>query len=161
MILTVKDPDGHTLELTQFDPEGQLLKHQGKNLPATRISTHLLTASMAVSNLEASLHFYRDLLGFKEIWRDSRTSQPHSVHLQVPDGTDYLDLRPYEKKPGVAPTRAVAQFYLEVPDATKAAEILAARAQTGGFTLPAMSDDKHEARCIDPDGTRVVLIEKP
>ncbi|HXB02619.1 MAG TPA: VOC family protein [Opitutaceae bacterium] len=160
MILSVKDPDGHTLEITQFEPEGQLLKHQGKNLAATRISNHLLTASMAVSNLEASLHFYRDILGFKEVWRDSSMGTPHSVHLQVPDGTDYLDLRPYEKKPGADPARAVAQFYLEVPDAAKAAEILAQRAQTGGFVSPAMSDDKHEASCIDPDGTRVVMIEK-
>jgi lactoylglutathione lyase len=160
MILNVKDPDGHTLEITQFEPEGQLLKHQGKNLAATRISTHLLTASIAVSNLEASLHFYCDILGFREIWRDRRTGTPHSVHLQVPDGTDYLDLRPYEKKPGVDPARAVAQFYLEVPDAATAAEILAGRAKTTGFSPPAMSDDKHEASCIDPDGTRVVLIEK-
>jgi lactoylglutathione lyase len=161
MILNVKDPDGHTLEITQFEPEGQLLKHQGKNLTATRISTHLLTASLAVSNLEASLHFYRDILGFKEIWRDSGTGTPHSVHLQVPDGTDYLDLRPYEKKPGADPARAVAQFYLEVPGATKAAEILTGRAKTAGFAPPTISDDKHEASCIDPDGTRVVLIEKP
>jgi catechol 2,3-dioxygenase-like lactoylglutathione lyase family enzyme len=161
MILNVKDPDGHTLEITQFQPEGQLLKHQGMNLPATRISTHLLTASIAVSNLDASLHFYRDILGFKEIWRDSRTGTPHSIHLQVPDGTDYLDLRPYEKKPGADPARAVAQFYLEVPDAAKAAEILAGRAKTTGFSPPAISDDKHEASCIDPDGTRLVLMEKP
>jgi catechol 2,3-dioxygenase-like lactoylglutathione lyase family enzyme len=160
MILNVKDPDGHTLEITQFEPEGQLLKHQGKNLAATRISTHLLTASLAVSNLEASLHFYRDILGFKEIWRDRSTGAPHAVHLQVPDGTDYLDLRPYEKKPGADPARAVAQFYLEVSDATKAAETLARRAKLGGFIPPTLSADKHEASCIDPDGTRVVLSQK-
>jgi catechol 2,3-dioxygenase-like lactoylglutathione lyase family enzyme len=177
MILSVNDPDGHKFEITQFEPEGQLLKHQGKNLPVTRISTHLLTASMAVSNLEASLHFYRDILGFKEIWRDSRTGPPHSVHLQVPDGTDYIDLRPYEKKPGADPARAVAQFYLEVPDATKAAEILTQRVKAAQVSVasekatlasealakeapPTMSADKPEASCIDPDGTRVVLIEK-
>jgi catechol 2,3-dioxygenase-like lactoylglutathione lyase family enzyme len=160
MILSVNDPDGHKFEITQFEPEGQLLKHQGQNLAATRISTHLPTASIAVSNLEASLHFYRDILGFKEIWRDRRTGTPHSIHLQVPDGTDYLDLRPYEQKPGADPARAVAQFYLEVPDAAKAAEILAGRAKLGCFPPPAVSDDKREASCLDPDGTRVVLIEK-
>jgi catechol 2,3-dioxygenase-like lactoylglutathione lyase family enzyme len=160
MILSVNDPDGHKFEITQFEPEGQLLKHQGKNLAVTRISTHLLAASIAVSNLDASLHFYRDILGFKEIWRDCRTGAPHSVHLRVPDGADYLDLRPYEKKPGADPARAVAQFYLEVPDVAKAAETLAERAKLGGFAPPAVSDDKHEASCIDPDGTHVVLIEK-
>jgi lactoylglutathione lyase/glyoxylase I family protein len=160
MILSVNDPDGHKFEITQFEPEGQLLKHQGRNLVATRISTHLLAASVAVSNLEVSLHFYRDILGFKEIWRDRRTGTPHSVHLQVPDGTDYLDLRPCEQKSGADPARAVAQFYLEVPDAAKAAEILAGRAKPADFPPPAMSDDKHEASCLDPDGTRVVLIEK-
>jgi catechol 2,3-dioxygenase-like lactoylglutathione lyase family enzyme len=161
MIFSVNDPDGHKFEITQFEPEGQLLKHQGKNLVATRISTHLLTASIAVSNLEASLHFYRDILGFKEISRGGNEGHmPDSVILQVPDGTDYLDLRPYEKKPGVDPARAVAQFFLEVPDASKAAKILAGRAKLGGFPPPTMSDDKHEASCVDPDGTRVVLIEK-
>lgn len=160
MILSVNDPDGRKFEITQFEPEGQLLKHQGLNLPATRISTHLLTASIAVSNLEASLHFYRDILGFKEISRGGDAGAPHSVRLQVPDGADYLDLRPYEKKPGADPARAVAQFCLEVPDAVKAAAILSGRAKATGFASPLISDDKTEASCIDPDGTRVVLIEK-
>jgi catechol 2,3-dioxygenase-like lactoylglutathione lyase family enzyme len=131
------------------------------NLAATRISTHLLTASIAVSNLEASLHFYRDILGFKEISRGGNEGHvPDFVILQVPDGTDYLDLRPYEKKPGADPARAVAQFCLEVPDAAKAAAILTGRAKATGFAPPTMSDDRHEASCTDPDGTRVVLIEK-
>src|SRR4051794_13295379 len=34
LLLGVKDPDGHTYEITQLEAQGQLLQHQGKALPA-------------------------------------------------------------------------------------------------------------------------------
>src|SRR3954467_4012097 len=41
LLLGIKDPDGHTYEITQLEPQGQLLQHQGQALPASRISSHL------------------------------------------------------------------------------------------------------------------------
>src|SRR5258708_14840542 len=66
LILGVKDPDGHTFEITQLTPEGQLLQHQGRGLPATRASDRLRSATIAVADLAASVRFYRDILGFKK-----------------------------------------------------------------------------------------------
>jgi catechol 2,3-dioxygenase-like lactoylglutathione lyase family enzyme len=161
LILAVKDPDGHLIEFTQFEPQGQLRQHRGKNLAATRISTHLLAASVAVADPAASLHFYRDILGFKEIGRDGgEDGAPRSIRLRVPDGTDYLDLRPYKKKPHADPPRSAAQFFLEVPDAREAFATLAARAKSAGLPSPVTSDRNREVGCLDPDGTRVVLVEK-
>ena len=66
-LLGVKDPDGHAFEITQFAPEGQLLQHQGKSLPPTRVSDHLYSATLTTSDLAAALHFYCDVLGFKKL----------------------------------------------------------------------------------------------
>src|SRR5436190_9365681 len=90
LLLGVKDPDGHTFEITQFTPEGQLLQHQGKNLSPGRVSSHLRSASITVADLASSLHFYVDILGFKKIDSDAGKSPGAGVvRLQVTDGTDY------------------------------------------------------------------------
>ena len=39
---TVKDPDGHTLEFVEYQPDGWAMKDRGKDLPATRISPHIM-----------------------------------------------------------------------------------------------------------------------
>lgn len=163
LLLGVKDPDGHTFELTQFMPEGQLLKHQGTNLAPGRVSGHLRSATIAVTNLAASLHFYVDILGFKKIGGDA--GQPGGVvRLQVTDGTDYLDLMPNERKPGADAARSVPEFTLEVADAAKTAEMLTARAKVLGFDPPApvsvAADGRRQTSCVDPDGTRVILKEE-
>lgn len=162
LLLGVKDPDGHTFELTQFMPEGQLLQHQGTNLAPGRVSAHLRSATLTVTNLAASLHFYVDILGFKKV-ANAFDKTSGIVRLQVPDGTDYLDLVPCEQKPDAAAPRSVPEFSLEVADAAKAAELLTARAKALGFAPPApvnvSADGRRQTSCMDPDGTRVVLKE--
>ena len=164
LLLGVKDPDGHSFEITQFAPEGQLLQHQGQNLPATRVSGHLRSATLTVADLAASLKFYVDLLGFKKIAGGGDAgSAAGAVRVQVPDGTDYLELAPTEQKPGAAPARAVPEFCLEVADPAKTNALLAPRAKATGFSPPvalsAAAIGVRQASCIDPDGTRVVLQE--
>jgi hypothetical protein len=84
--------------------------------------------------------------------------------VQVPDGTDYLELVPYERKPDAAAARAVPDYCLEVPDAAITAEELTARAKKLGIAPPApvsvASDGRRQTRCVDPDGTLVVLKER-
>src|SRR5579883_3458928 len=52
MMLGVKDPDGHPFEITELEPEGQLMKHQGKSLAPSRISDHLRSVTLSVANLD-------------------------------------------------------------------------------------------------------------
>jgi catechol 2,3-dioxygenase-like lactoylglutathione lyase family enzyme len=160
LLLGLKDPDGHGFEITQLAPEGQLRQHQGQGLPASRISDRLLSASLAVADLPAALHFYQDILGFKKI----AGAATGGVRLQVPDGSGCFDLMPYEKKPGEAPARGVPEYCLEVADAAKTVELLTARAKATGFSLPTpltvAADGSRQTSCVDPDGTRVVFREK-
>jgi catechol 2,3-dioxygenase-like lactoylglutathione lyase family enzyme len=160
LILTVKDPDGHFFEVTQFEPEGQLLQHQGKSLPSARISSHLRSAAISVTDLAASLRFYRDLLGFKVVG-PAMASRTGSTWLQVPDGTDLIELRPYHKPPGESAPRAVPDYCLTVSNAARASEILNTRAASGGFPAPiiegAGAAGSPQTSVLDPDGTRVIL----
>lgn len=158
LLMGVFDPDAHGFEMTQLEPEGQLLKHQGKNLPASRISSHLRSATIVASDLDASVAFYRDKLGFMEIGKAGG-----AVRLQVPDGSDFIELVPADRKGDAPGARSVPQYTLAVPDAAKAAETLAARSKSGDFPFPApvstAADGRRQTSVVDPDGTRIVLSE--
>lgn len=160
LILGIKDPDGHTFEVTQFEPEGQLRKHQGTGLPEGRISTRLRSATLEVADLAASLAFYRDLLGFVPLGKPAASGE---VRLRVPDGDDWVVLRPTGRKTGDPGARSVPEYSLEVPDAAKAAAILAGRAPALGLASPGAVAPglwgERTATLVDPDGTRVVLAE--
>src|SRR6516225_489160 len=64
----IKDPDGHFVEIVQYDPDGWTMRNQGKFMPDTRISTHIPHMGILVGDLTAAQKFYGDVLGFKEIW---------------------------------------------------------------------------------------------
>ena len=67
----ITDPDGHTIEIVEYAPDGWSVRENGKFLPDSRISEHLLHAGILVGDLNAAMHFYGEILGFREIWRGS------------------------------------------------------------------------------------------
>jgi catechol 2,3-dioxygenase-like lactoylglutathione lyase family enzyme len=162
LLLGVKDPDGHLFEFTQFEPEGQLLKHQGQNLPATRISDHLRSATLTVADVEAARHFYCDVLGFKLVASPAAKTNPKRIAVQVPDGTDYLELWA-EAASETDRVRSVPEYCLDVADVTKAAQLLSTRATSLGLPPPSAislgENGRRRFSCVDPDGTRVVFQE--
>jgi catechol 2,3-dioxygenase-like lactoylglutathione lyase family enzyme len=157
LIFSVTDPDGRSFEVTQLEPQGQLMLHQGKSLPATRVSHHLRSATITVADVAASLHFYRDGLGFR-VMPDVAGEPAGSVCVQVPDGTDFLRLVKSDHSPA---ERAVPEYCLTVADAAQTAALLNSRASAAGFAPPTPvttgPGGRQEISCIDPDGTRVVL----
>jgi catechol 2,3-dioxygenase-like lactoylglutathione lyase family enzyme len=159
-LLGIHDPDGRTFEGTQFAPEGQLLKHQGQNLPATRISDHLRSATINVTDLAASLKFYCDVLGGETIGSPAKDG---SVRVHVADGTDFLVLKPMPAGSDRAKIWAVPEYTLIVRDLDKTAEELRQRAKATGFAPPAgpttSAFGEREISCIDPDGVRVVFVQ--
>jgi catechol 2,3-dioxygenase-like lactoylglutathione lyase family enzyme len=172
LILTVKDPDGHTYEIVQFLPEGQLMHHQGQDLPAGRISAHLRSVSISVADLSASSKFYHDTLGFNArqacpaACQGKGGGECHSSRcdcVEVPNTTDYIVLNPCEKKSGAEQPWAVSQYCLEVPDVAKAVDTLTQRAAQGNFPPPTPiivgPEGKRETSVTDPDGMKVVIME--
>ena len=66
----LEDPDGNHIDVTQYTPDGESMKHAGKDMSDKRISTHILHVGFYVGKPETA-HYYIDILGFREFWRGS------------------------------------------------------------------------------------------
>src|SRR5207302_3627773 len=132
---------------------------KGQFLPDTRVSKRMSHVGVMVGSLDASLKFYGDLLGFKEIWRGGAGKTLSWVNLQVPDGQDYVEFMLYEKYPSIDRLRTMHHICLEVPDVAKAGEILSKRPYPEGSkpSTPMKEgvNGKRQINYYDIDGTRV------
>ncbi|MBL8226910.1 MAG: VOC family protein [Bryobacterales bacterium] len=160
----IKDPEGHTVEIVQYEPTGWSVRERGKHVFPNRISERMLHLGILVGSLDASMKFYRDVLGFEEIWRGSRDGKTLSwVNMKVPDGDDYIEFMLYDKLP--EPTRRGVQHHicLVVPDIEKSKAQLEQRPGRKAYTQPMEirtgTNRKRQMNLYDPDGTRVELME--
>jgi catechol 2,3-dioxygenase-like lactoylglutathione lyase family enzyme len=161
----IHDPDGTLIEFVQSLPTGWEAQAAGKFLPPTRISDGIYHIGFLVGNTEKSLHFYEDILGFKETWRGGRDPKVLNwINLRVPDGTDYIELMLYAKLPKTYGSQNHTS--LRVPDMQKAIAELESRPAyktylTYGKPLEMHVgvNGKRQVNLYDPDGTRVELME--
>jgi catechol 2,3-dioxygenase-like lactoylglutathione lyase family enzyme len=159
-----KDPNGHSVNVVQYRPDGWTMPDKSQHLPDTRISDHMPHAGISVGELEPCLKFYRDILGFKELWRGSVNGKTVNwMHMQVPDGADFFELMIYAEMPDIECLSIMHHFCLEVPDVEKAKAILATRKLPEGCKPPTEIrigiNRKRQINYYDPDGTRVELME--
>ena len=160
----VVDPDGHQVEIVQYLPGSWTVRERGREMSDARVSTHLKHVGIIVTNLEASLKFYHDILGFQETWRGARnTNQLSWVNLKVPDGSDYIELMLYNELPPPDKRGTAHHLSLEVPDIEKAKAALEAKTAFTNYSRPLQIQTginrKRQMNLYDPDGTRVELME--
>ena len=160
----VKDPEGHTVEIVQYEPDGWTVRDKGKALDGPRISSRMSHLGILVGALEPAMRFYRDILGFEETWKGSRDGKKLDwVNLKVPDGNDYIEFMMYDKLP--APNARGVQHHicLEVPNMDKALADLKQRPAIETYTRPLEIrtgiNRKRQLNLFDPDGTRTELME--
>jgi len=161
---TLTDPDGHTIEIVQYQPDSWTGKSKGQFLPPNRISTRIMHVGFLVRDLDASMKFYRDLLGFREFWRGSSNGTQLSwVNMRVPDGDDYVEFMLYTGTPSAQERGVKNHISLEVPDAQKAISELEQRPARKSYTREIKAqvgkNHKRQVNLFDPDGTRVELME--
>ena len=110
---------------------------------------------------EAAAHtFYRDVLGFSEIWRGGRPEGVTNwVNMRVPDGTDYLEYMLVNATPERRQRGTQHHICLRVPDIQAAWEIASMRATTRLSPPNVGVNGKWQLNLYDPDGTRVELME--
>jgi lactoylglutathione lyase len=159
-----EDPDGHIVEFTQYLPDGWTRQKAGQFMPQSRIAWRMSHVGITVASLEASLGFYRDVLGFTELWRGSSDGKTLSwVNLRAPNGRDYIELMLYGEKPDAGRLHILNHLCLEVADARAAEDALKARTLPAGCraTDPLRTgvNRKRQVNCYDPDGTRVEVME--
>ena len=160
----VKDPDGHTLEIVQYEPDGWTVRAKGKALTGPRLSNRMMHLGILVGSLEPAMKFYRDILGFEEIWRGSRDQKQLSwVNMKVPDGDDYIEFMLYDQMPGAANRGTQHHICLEVADIDKTLKGLEARPARHGYTRPLEIrtgiNRRRQLNVFDPDGTRTEFME--
>lgn len=160
----IQDPSGNIVEIVQYLPEGWTMREKGKFMADTRVSQRMSHVGVMIAELDSALKFYGEILGFREIWRGSKTANVLSwVNLQVPDGQDYVEFMLYDKYPSIDRVRTLQHICLEVPDVAAAGEILKGRPLPIGCKPPtAMAvgvNGKRQINYYDPDGTRVEVME--
>jgi catechol 2,3-dioxygenase-like lactoylglutathione lyase family enzyme len=154
----VADPDGHRVRFIQRDDAAP-----SQNSPTDRrISRRILHGGYTVKDAAAADRFYKDVLGFSEIWRGGRTDDVTSwINMRVPDGTDYLE---YMLTTGPATRQQLGSAHhvaLLVPDIQAALETARARSdQRNARATPQVGRNRRwQLNLFDPDGTRVEFME--
>jgi lactoylglutathione lyase len=160
----VKDPEGHTVEIVQYEPGGWTMREKGKYMTGARVSNRLMHVGIIVTNFDAEMKFYREILGFRETWRGSRDGKVLSwVNLKVPDGEDYIELMLYGTAPAATERGTAHHIALEVPDMDKAVAFLEAQSARKDYQqkLEVRTGINRRRQCniYDPDGTRTELME--
>jgi len=160
----VQDPDGHAVGFVQYLPGSRFARTRGTAAGTRRISDRLLHVGLTVSDLAAADRFYKDGLGFSEIWRGGRTDGATDwINMKVPDGTDYLE---YMLVTGPVDRDRLGTLHhmaLVVPDVQAALEAL--RGRPGGWDRKAVRtpqvgrNNRWQLNLYDPDGSRAELME--
>jgi len=162
---TVKDPDGHGVEIVQYEPDGWTARERGRHLSDQRISKRMMHVGVIVTDLERSMKFYRDILDFKEFWRGTRVggSELSWVNMKVPDGEDYLELMLYKDAPEPTKRGSAHHLCLESPDMAASAAALEAKPYRKQYTqaleIRTGVNRRRQLNIFDPDGTRTELME--
>jgi lactoylglutathione lyase len=161
--LWVKDPDGHPLAFVQLDDRSA--KRSGRiGSGRIAISTRLLHAGLTIANVEAADKFYKDVLGFSEIWRGGRTDDVTSwINMKVPSGTDYVEYMLVTGPVNRQQRGVLHHAALLVPDIQIALETSRNRtpsAQRAALASPQVGrNHRWQLNLYDPDGTRIELME--
>ena len=176
-----RDPDQHNLEVIYFPPDKGDPRWQQKT---DKLFLGIDHTAIGISNTDASLKFYRDLLGLRKAGESENfgTEQEHlnqvfGAHLRITGmrassgpGVEFLEyLTPRDGRPRPADIHANDIVHWQTMIAANDLNLLAKRLQDAGvpFVSPgviAMPKDKagfsQGALVSDPDGHDVLLIEK-
>jgi len=161
LVFTIHDPDGTAIEFSQPQPASVEAQGAGKFLPATPISDRIYHTGFVVLDTQRALDFYTNILGFHEIWRGGGPPTLSWINLQVPDGTDYVELMLHSQPPASFGTDN--HVALEVPSLAAAVTALQFRPAFKTYAKPLTphigKNGKRQLNLFDPDGTRVELME--
>jgi catechol 2,3-dioxygenase-like lactoylglutathione lyase family enzyme len=161
--IRVNDPDGHPLAFVQRDwpPNPASV---GRSHGPSPLSTRILHAGLTIRDEAAANAFYKDVLGFGEIWRGGRSEGVTDwVNMRVPDGTDYLEYMLVKSAPDRRQRGVLHHVALLVPDMQAAWEAAGARtpaAERSKLGPPNVGrNGRWQLNLYDTDGTRTELME--
>ena len=132
----------------------------GKFQPDTRISQRIIHVGVVVSDRAAADRFYKDILGFKEIWHGGmKDTETDWVDMRVPDGTDWLEYMLNVHNPDPHELGVMHHFALGVPSVKAGYETALKRGYKPDEKPQIGRDGKWQFNMYDPNFTRVELME--
>jgi catechol 2,3-dioxygenase-like lactoylglutathione lyase family enzyme len=156
----VRDPDGHLVEFVELRPGSLPSPGAGKFLPESRISQRIIHVGVVVKDQTAADHFYKDILGFTEIWHGGmKDTDTDWVDMRVPEGTDWLEYMLNVRNPDVRELGVMHHMALGVPDVKSGYETALQRGYHAEEKPQIGRDGKWQFNMYDPDFTRVELME--
>lgn len=160
----VTDPDGHRVEFVQYLPGSLHMKSQGSYLSFKRISDRMLHVGVTVADVSKADYFYKEILGFSEIWRGGFTEKATQwINMKLPESTDYLE---YMLVAGSVDRKQLGILHhlaLQVTDIQRALETVRMRPQGWNSSVVGQPlvgrNNRWQLNLIDPDGSRTELME--
>ena len=139
--IQVADPDRHAVQFVELTGTRTAL-----GTPDRRLSRRILHAGLTIRDAAAADAFYKDTLGFSEIWRGGRPPGTINwINMRVPEGTEYLEYMLY---PDGTPDRrqlgSAHHVALLVTDIQQALETVRARTTAGDRNHRADSANRHQ-----------------
>lgn len=161
---SVNDPDGHELEIVQYERNGRTIRESEKHPSADPISKRMMHVGIVVTDLDRANEFYGNILGFEEIWRGSKDGKQLSwTNMKVPDGDDYIEFMLYREPPAPTKRGSAHHLCLEVSDAAATIVALDKKPYRKQYTQPLQirtgTNRKRQVNIFDPDGTRTEVME--
>ena len=163
--ITVSDPDGHPLAFVERAwPPPDRSRPPAVFGGAPPLSTRILHAGLTVRDEAAANRFYKEILGFGEIWRGGRAEGTTDwINMRVPDGTDYLEYMLVSSPPDRRQRGVLHHVALVVPDiqvAWEAAGVRTPAADRARLGPPNVGrNGRWQLNLYDADGTRTELME--
>lgn len=163
LCLEARAPDGHRLLFVEYVAGSKQSQARGEFLNDRRISTKLWHTGISVANEAVADNFYRDRLGFEEIWRGGPEGSPTAwVNLRMPGARgDYIEYMLHDEPPSREHLGSMHHIALQVDD-------IQAGYQTA-ISRGVPDTERHQPRVgqvrrmllnlFDPDGTRTELME--
>ena len=156
----VRDPEGHRIAFVQYLTDSIPGKQFGLLMPATRISEHMIHAGFLVADRAAEDGFYKDILGFDEMWHGGKTETSADwVSMRVPDGEDWIEYMCNVRNPSVKTRGVMNHVAFGVPEMTAAAKTLESRQAPMPEKAKIGRDGKWQLNLYDPNLTRAELME--
>jgi catechol 2,3-dioxygenase-like lactoylglutathione lyase family enzyme len=158
--LDVQDPDGHDVEFIEYMPGSLESRNLGKFLPDSRIAQRMIHVGVVVADRAAADRFYKDVLGFREIWSGgTKDDQTDWVDMRVPEGTDWLEYMLNVHDPDPRALGVMHHMALGVPSVEAGYEKILKRGMKPKQQPQIGRDGKWQLNLYDPNYTRVELME--
>jgi catechol 2,3-dioxygenase-like lactoylglutathione lyase family enzyme len=156
----IRDPEGHEVGFVQYLAASLHGSAFGKSMPETRISEHMIHSGFIARNQATLDAFYKDILGFDEMWHGGRTDTSTDwVDMRVPEGDDWLEYMLNVSNASVKTRGVMNHLALGVPSVDAAYKRLLDRNVTPGEKPKIGRDGKWQLNLYDPNLTRVELME--